>query len=107
MDEYKKIATDFCHRLMAEDYESAQGFMKDDSDIDLKENYQTMLDYCDAPAHYSEVMEVMQDWPAKQANDLVWVYVAICGDDFSEALTLVFCLNHQSIKIREIEWGRP
>jgi len=49
----------------------------------------------------------MVDWPAREENDLGWIYVAISGSGYSEAVALIFSKNKSEILIRDIEWGRP
>ncbi len=47
------------------------------------------------------------DWPDKRSHDLGWVYVAIEGDDFNEAVSVIVAKSDGRALIREIEWGRP
>ena len=54
-----------------------------------------------------EVGETMTSWPGKQAADIAWVYVSIGGNVYSEAITVVVTSEDESLKIREIEFGRP
>ncbi len=49
----------------------------------------------------------MVEWPAKESSDIAWVYVILGGDVYSEALTLIVTDENGSIKIRDIEFGRP
>jgi hypothetical protein len=51
----------------------------------------------------------MQDttiWPGKERDDVAWVYVAISGDSFAEAVSVVAREDGQEL-IRSVEWGRP
>jgi hypothetical protein len=49
----------------------------------------------------------MTDWPDKVPGDLGFLYVAIHGEDFNEAVSVtVNDLNGPPL-IREIIWGRP
>jgi hypothetical protein len=55
-------------------------------------------------------VEAMQDttiWPGKKRDDVAWVYVAISGDSFAEALSVVVTREDGQELIRSVEWGRP
>ena len=47
------------------------------------------------------------EWPEKRPGDLGWVYVAIEGEGFAEAVTVTVVQTAESIGIRSVEWGRP
>jgi hypothetical protein len=49
----------------------------------------------------------MEDWPNKEEDDIGWAYVALSGDSFSEAATVIMKLEDGRMVIRSIEWGRP
>jgi len=57
----------------------------------------------------AQVMDdfTLEDWPGKQADDLAVAYVALNGENFSEAVTLTLAEYGQEILIRHLEWGRP
>jgi len=57
----------------------------------------------------AQVMDefTLEDWPGKQANDLAVAYVALNGENFSEAVTLTLAEYGHEILIRHLEWGRP
>jgi hypothetical protein len=61
----------------------------------------------DGPVTTLEIITTMTDWPAKQAGDIGWVYVAMAGDGYSEAVTCIVADSTSGPVIREIEWGRP
>ena len=50
---------------------------------------------------------ILEDWPAKQEGDVGYVYVALTGDGFCEAVTVTLTREADTIRIRELEWGRP
>jgi hypothetical protein len=52
-------------------------------------------------------MSAEDDMPDMTPADLGWVYVAISGESFSEAVTVVVTREDGGAKIRELEWGRP
>jgi hypothetical protein len=49
----------------------------------------------------------MDRWPDKRASDLLWVYVSIGGDVYSEGLVAVLTSEDDEPRIREVEFGRP
>lgn len=59
------------------------------------------------PVHPIQIATSMVDWPGKQANDAAWIHVSLGGQAYSEGLTLVLAVEGSSIKVRQIEWGRP
>jgi hypothetical protein len=50
---------------------------------------------------------IVETWPGKQPNDLAVVYVALTGENLSEAVTLTLAQNDEDTLIRQLEWGRP
>jgi hypothetical protein len=54
-----------------------------------------------------DVGHTMDDWPGKQASDVGWAYVSIGGDAYSEAITVVVTAEDGSLKVRDVEFGRP
>ena len=77
------------------------------SEADLRDDYLRMIEYGDGPANLCEVMIVDDSMPKKTPADGVWVYVAICGPGFSEAVT-VRVLDDAGVPALRIEdWGRP
>ena len=63
------------------------------------------LDWGDADP--IEAVQTMDSWPGKQASDLIWVYVSIGGDVYSEGLSAVLTAEGDQPRIREVEFGRP
>lgn len=78
----------------------------------LKKGYEKMLAYARrADGTYGDIkvgelvdVQKMNEWGSQNQGDEFWAYVTITGDDFSEAVTLVFDKNQ---KITSVEWGRP
>lgn len=54
-----------------------------------------------------EIVLVMDDWSHKLPNDLQWIYIAIAGECYSEAIAVVVANEQETPKIRLVEWGRP
>lgn len=76
---------------------------------DLASRYKEMIEYGEGPPDLIEVINVdsMDGWPSKQGRDVGWAYVAICGDGYSEAISVVVAEEDGREVIREVEWGRP
>lgn len=66
-----------------------------------------MIEYGDGPATFVQLMQTLEDWPAKKEGDAGWAYVAISGEGYSEAVVVVVCEEGGQFCIRDIEWGRP
>jgi hypothetical protein len=75
----------------------------------LESEYSEIIEYGDNPPDHIEVMvfDSMHEWASKEENDIGWVYVAIAGVGYSEAVALVFSNINSKAFIRNIEWGRP
>lgn len=73
----------------------------------LKKDYEEMISYGPGPGKHVEVMQTLDAWPDKRKDDVGCVYVAISGDNFSEAVTVVVELNASGLAIRSVELGRP
>jgi hypothetical protein len=54
-----------------------------------------------------EVIQETADWPTKAKEDVAWVYVALSGDGFSEAVNVLIAREDGHELIRSVEWGRP
>lgn len=54
-----------------------------------------------------EIVETMSDRPAQRGSDPEWITVSIGGDVYSESLNLMFALEDDEPRIREIGFGRP
>ncbi|AFY38334.1 hypothetical protein Lepto7376_2032 [[Leptolyngbya] sp. PCC 7376] len=105
-----QCALQFAQALVDLDFEKAASYLAselqgENAAEQLRQQYLTMIDYWDTPAvDMIEALELLDDWPNKQPNDWGWVYVAVDGDGFGEAVAVVITMDR---KIREIEWGRP
>jgi hypothetical protein len=75
----------------------------------LEQVFAEMIEYGDGPADHVEAIRVesMAGWPARESSDLGWAYVAICGDGFNEAVSVVVADEEGRAVIRDLEWGRP
>ena len=64
------------------------------------------------PAEFGSITSVdagmtMDSWPDKQPSDVAWVYVSVGGDVFSEAVIVIVASEDGSLKVRDVEFGRP
>ena len=110
--EYRKIALEFATALTKGNFDEAHSMLSPDCRTEwspeaLRRGYEEMLDYASTPATNVELVTTLEDWPAKQANDIGWAYVAVSGADFGEAVSVVVATGTKAPQIRDIEWGRP
>ncbi|MGB3650599.1 MAG: hypothetical protein WBA41_05230 [Rivularia sp. (in: cyanobacteria)] len=77
------------------------------SSAQLKEKFESMIAYGRSSPNHVEVMSILDDWQDKEALDIGWAYVAICGDGFSEAVSVIVTQEETKPVIRDIDWGRP
>jgi hypothetical protein len=112
---YALLAVSFAEALVAGEFQHAHGLLDatlqatSSPDV-LRQKFEQMIAYADAPATSVELVVTMEDWPLRQPSDVGWAYVAIEGSGFSEAVTLIVTESSSGLRIlriREIEWGRP
>lgn len=106
------IAEQFGLALAKGDFAGAHGFLtgharRTYSPDDLKQEVAQMTSYAPGPIEQVEIMQSLDAWPDRKSGDIAWVYVALTGDSFSEAVSLVLCSTPAGTRVREIEWGRP
>lgn len=102
----------FANALVAGEYDIAYNMLSTSlraelSSADLKESFESMIKYGRSAPNHIEVMNVLNDWPDKQALDIGWAYVAIDGDGFCEAVSIIVIQEETKAVIRDIDWGRP
>jgi hypothetical protein len=75
----------------------------------LKQAVEEMIAIGDGPIEEVDLVEecILEDWPDKQEGDVGYVYVALTGDGFCEAVTVILTTEAGKVRIRELEWGRP
>ena len=105
--EHGRLALEFANALVKGDYSFAQSLINLKEEINLETEFLEMIEYGDGPVTYVEVMNEMVSWPAKQEGDIGWAYVALAGEGFSEAVAVVISKLNGSVKVTDIEWGRP
>lgn len=47
------------------------------------------------------------DWPDRRSDEVAWVYVALEGESFCEAVTVVVVREDGRLLLRIVDWGRP
>ena len=109
---YGLLALRFAKALAEERFENAYDMLSSATRIamsqdDLKDDYRRMIEYGEGPADLCEVMIVDDAMPKKTVNDLAWVYVAICGPGFSEAVAVTVIDDAGQNRLRIEDWCRP
>ena len=110
----RAVAQRFGDCIAIKDYDAAWTLLSKELRLSLtsesiKNAVSTMTSYGKGWIQVAQVMDdfTLEDWPDKQANDLAVTYVALNGENFSEAVTLTLAEYGQEIFIRHLEWGRP
>lgn len=109
-----EVAEQFGHSIAKADYAGAHALLTEEarrihSPEDLKEAVEGITSYAPGPIQQVEVMLefVLEEWPDKQDGDVAVVYVALTGEGFCEAVTVILAQEEHDIRIRQLEWGRP
>ena len=108
----EKLIFEFATALVEGEYQRAHELLSDSARDKwppslLRNSYQGMVGYFEAPPSFVAVEHVMNDWPDKKPTDIGWAYASIYSEDEGEGVTLVVCAEKERYTIREIEWGRP
>ena len=112
-NEHGRIATKFASALRDERFGEAHAILTGPLQLAMPldtftEAYRDMISYGSGPTTEIELMHTMEEWPPGRENtDLGWAYVAMWGEDFSEAVTVIVQAGTDGPRIRQIEWGRP
>ena len=111
---YRAVAQRFGDCIANNDYGAAWALLSKELQASstpesIKNAATTMTAYGSGWIQVAQVMDefTLEDWPGKQADDLAVAYVALNGENFSEAVTLTLAEYDQEILIRHLEWGRP
>jgi hypothetical protein len=105
-----KIALQFAQALVARNFVAAQAMLTPElrsrhAAEDLQTHFDGMIrNWQGMPVTAVETMNVLDEWPDRQAADIGWAYVSIGSDRFNEAVAVVVT---DAGLIRSIEWGRP
>ncbi|PSR18272.1 hypothetical protein C8255_08290 [filamentous cyanobacterium CCP3] len=111
---YAQLAVEFARALARGDFTLANTLLSPELGADLtpdrlRETYEAMIEYGDGPSTDVELIVTMEQWqlPEQRSTDLGWAYVAIAGEGYSEAVTVIVESTQDGPRIRDIEWGRP
>jgi hypothetical protein len=108
-----KVALQFAQSLVARNFADAQAMLTPElrslhSAKDLQTQFEGMIsNWQGMPVTEVETINVLDEWPDRQASDTGWAYVSIGGDRFNEAVAVVVTDVSGVGLIRSIEWGRP
>lgn len=111
---YAQLAVRFANDLVSGDFDRAYTLLSPELRADLtpdrlRETYEAMIEYGDGPPTDIELIVTMEQWqlPEQRSTDLGWAYVAIAGNGYSEAVTVIVEATEDGPTIRHLEWGRP
>lgn len=112
MPDYISVALNFAKALTKGDFASAYAMTSSDFQRrvpleEMRAGFEALV-----PAGFGDVTSVdvghtMESWPDKQPSDAGWVYVSIGGDVYSEAVIVVVTTEDESLKVRDVAFGRP
>lgn len=109
---YETVALEFTQALANRDYSKAYAMTSKEYQSrttieEMKSSFEDIVPVEWGTMGPIEIGETMTDWPDKRPSDLIWVYVSIGGDVYSEAVTTIITLDGEIPRIHEIEYGRP
>jgi hypothetical protein len=110
----RAVAQRFGDCIAIKDYDAAWALLCEELRLSftsesIKNAVTTMTAFGTGSIQMAQVMDefTLEDWPGKQSDDLAVAYVALNGENFSEAVTLTLAEYGQEILIRHLAWGRP
>jgi hypothetical protein len=111
-DNAKECAMQFGNLLAMRKYADAYEMTSKDyrrrtSLEEMQEQFENIVPIDWGPIDPIEAGRTMNDWRGKEPSDLMWVYVSLGGDVYSEAVTVIIAQEDGSLKVREVEFGRP
>jgi hypothetical protein len=118
MTPHGKIALAFAKALAAGDYDVAHRMLTPELGTELpaatlKNKYEQMISYTGkTKATAVEIMNTLEDFPAKERTDVGWAYASIVGPheeggSWGEAVAVIVAERDGQLLIRDIECGRP
>ena len=108
-----EFAENFGWALVQKDFGAARAMLSEPlqqacTETQLQQAYAEMTGYMESGVeHVSAGDSTMEDWPAKQPGDRLWVYVGLIGEGEHEAVTVVVAGRDGALSISALEWGRP
>lgn len=111
-NEYSQVAEQFGQALAAGNFVLAHEFLTEEtkneySPAALEQEVKDMTAYSPGPIFEVEVMSTLEDWPSKRVDEVLWAYVALSGDSYSEGVAVTLANTPAGVRLREIVWGRP
>ena len=114
MSAHVQLARQFGDLIAREDYTAAHSLLTRQAQIawpvqEMKRQSESMRRYAPGPFTDMLVMEefILEDWPAMQDGDVANIYIALSGDGFCEAVSVIVAQEDGDLRIRDLEWGRP
>jgi hypothetical protein len=112
MTDAETLALHLTQLLVTRDFTGAHALLARDlraqiSATDLEREFDRMTERATGDAFELEVSATLDDWPAKQPGDVAWVYVSIFDEHMAEAVAVVVTNEHDALRVRTLEWGRP
>jgi hypothetical protein len=113
-----KIALAFTKALASGDFDGAHRMLAPELASEfpparLKTKYEQMIRYAGkTKATDVEIMNTLEDFPAKEQTDVGWAYASFVGPhekggSWGEAVAVIVADRDGRLLIRDIEWGRP
>jgi hypothetical protein len=107
-----RVALAFAQAIAGGDYSRAHGMLssrlaQELSAADLEDAYTQMVSDGGGRPSTLRVMGILGNWAGRRDDDIGWAYVAMTGDDVSEAVAVVVANEGKKPVIRELEWGAP
>jgi hypothetical protein len=108
----ERVALEFVKALVDREfftaYRLASSELRESMGVqDLRDGFEAVVPPDWGPAGPLEIGRTMHDWADRRLGDIVWVYVSIPGDVYSEAVTFVVTLEDEKLLVRSLEFGRP
>jgi len=114
MSPHVQLAQQFGAFIANENYSGAHALLTTEAQrvhtkTKMKRSSVGMRSYAPGPFLNVVVMEdfILEDWPTKQDGDVASIYIALDGDDFCEAVSVIVTQQDGELRIRDLEWGRP
>jgi len=108
-DAAEEVAQKFVNLLLGRDYAGARQLLHADLSKQTAQNLKRDFEALFAGEEFPESAQVFdswKDWPDKRAEDIATFYVSIESEN-AEAVTVIVTRDGQTLRIREVEWGRP
>ena len=110
-DGYVNVALDFARALVARDFAGAYAMTSSEYQRRMTPGAMRSAFEAIVPPDWADATVApgltMDSWPDKQPSDVGWVYVSIGGDVYSEAVNVVVTQEGATMKVRDVEFGRP